>query len=188
MLCDDCGRNKAVIHIVQAGAGKRVEKNLCEECAAKYNEFLVPFGKRDMSVNDFLKGVFGAREEKEKEAERSARVEAEQTKLVCPNCGMSYPDFLQTGRIGCSVCYEVFRHQLEPILRRIHGSSAHCGKIPHRTGGTLELKQKVSRLREQLKQSVAREEYEKAAEYRDAIRRLEAELAEAEGGAADGNA
>ncbi len=183
MLCDDCGRNKAVVHIVQAGAGGRVEKNLCEECAAKYGDLLMPFGGRDVSVNDFLKGVFGAREERE---DRGSR--AEQTELVCPNCGMSYADFLQTGKIGCSVCYETFRHQLDPLLRRIHGSSAHSGKIPHRTGGALELKQRAARLREQLRESVMREEYEKAAEYRDAIRRIEKELAAKEGGAAHGDA
>ncbi|MFC2753468.1 MAG: 2Fe-2S iron-sulfur cluster-binding protein, partial [Cardiobacterium sp.] len=27
--------------------------------------------------------------------------------------------------IGCSVCYETFHHELQPLLRRIHGSSVH---------------------------------------------------------------
>ena len=183
MLCDDCGRNKAVVHIVQAGAGRRAEKNLCEECAAKYGEFLMPFGKRDVSVNDFLKGVFGAQEEKEARGSQAL----ERTELICPNCGMSYPDFLQTGKIGCSVCYETFRRQLDPLLRRIHGSSAHSGKIPHRTGGTLELKQRAALLREQLQACVAREEYEKAAAYRDEIRHIEKELAGEEGSGENGH-
>ena len=105
--------------------------------------------------------------------------------IVCPNCGMSYRDFQQTGKIGCSVCYATFRRQLEPLLRRIHGSSTHSGKIPHRTGGTLEMKHTIESLRKSLKECVAQEEYEKAAELRDKIRLLEHELAEkenAEGG------
>ena len=106
------------------------------------------------------------------------------TELVCPNCGMSYRDFQQTGKIGCSVCYATFRRQLEPLLRRIHGSSTHSGKIPHRTGGTLETKHTIEKLRRTLKECVAQEEYEKAAELRDKIRLLEKELDAKEGGEA----
>ena len=108
------------------------------------------------------------------------------TELVCPNCGMSYRDFQQTGKIGCSVCYATFRRQLEPLLRRIHGSSTHSGKIPHRTGGTLTMKHTIESLRSSLKECVAQEEYEKAAELRDKIRQLEHELMETEGGESDG--
>ena len=132
------------------------------------------------SVKDFLKGVFSnppqkAREEAPQGAER-----------VCPNCGMSYRDFQQTGKIGCSVCYATFRRQLEPLLRRIHGSSTHSGKIPHRTGGTLTMKHTIESLRSSLKECVAQEEYEKAAELRDKIRQLEQARMEPEGGERDG--
>lgn len=96
---------------------------------------------------------------------------------------MSYRDFQQSGKIGCADCYQTFRPQLEPLLRRIHGSSVHRGKIPHRSGGTLELKHEIGLLRQQLQESVAHEEYEKAAEYRDKIRALEKELSMKEGGA-----
>ena len=179
MICDDCGKKEAVVHIVQIGPNGRVEKNLCEDCAQKYGNTMFAPQERAMSVNDFLKGVFSntprPREEDTPEAEE----------LVCPNCGMRYRDFQQTGKIGCSVCYDTFRAQLEPLLRRIHGSSAHSGKIPHRTGGTLTMKHTIESLRSSLKECVAQEEYEKAAELRDKIRQLEHELAAketAEGG------
>ena len=89
---------------------------------------------------------------------------------------MSYNDFLETGKIGCSVCYDTFRSQLEPVLRRIHGSSTHTGKIPHRSGGNLELKHEMMQLKENLKAAVEHEEYEKAAVYRDKIHALEQTL------------
>ena len=104
--------------------------------------------------------------------------------LTCPNCGMSYADFQQTGKIGCSVCYGTFRRQLEPLLRRIHGTSTHSGKIPRRSGGTLELKQEIKRLRGELKEKVAQEEYEEAARLRDEVRALEQKLSAKEGGEA----
>lgn len=180
MLCDDCGRNRAVVHITQIGPNGRIEKNLCEECAANYSEFLVePRRKKNVSMNDFLKGVFSAN------PDESDRRQEKVTELVCPNCGMSYQDFQQTGKIGCSVCYSTFRRQLEPLLRRIHGSSIHSGKIPHRSGGRLEMKHEIETLRKALKECVAQEEYEKAAELRDRVRLLEKELGQKEEGNAN---
>ena len=179
MICDDCGKKEAVVHIVQIGPNGRVEKNLCEDCAQKYGNTMFAPQERAMSVNDFLKGVFSntprPREEDTPEVEE----------LVCPNCGMRYRDFQQTGKIGCSVCYDTFRAQLEPLLRRIHGSSVHSGKIPHRTGGRFETKHEIEVLRAALKDAVAKEAYEQAAEYRDQIRALEKKLMQEEGGEAD---
>ena len=182
MLCDDCGHHEAVVHIVQIGPQGRVEKNLCEKCAAGYGE-LMPESqpRKNMSVDDFLRGMFRQpAEQGEKPKER----EGEPLVLTCPNCGMSYEDFQQTGKIGCSVCYGTFRRQLEPLLRRIHGTSTHSGKIPRRSGGTLELKQEIKRLRAELQEKVAQEEYEEAAKLRDKVRAMERELSAKEGGEA----
>ena len=181
MLCDDCGRHEAVVHITQIGPDGRVEKNLCESCAAGYSEFAgVPQqDKRHVSVDDFLRGIFNSANNVPTEENRGTNAAGE---LVCPRCGMSYQDFSQTGKIGCAACYATFRQQLEPILRRIHGSSVHRGKIPHRSGGTLELKQNISLLQQQLKACVGQEEYEKAAQLRDKIRAMKQELAAKEGG------
>lgn len=182
MLCDDCGRHEAVVHITQIGPNGRVEKNLCEACAAGYSEFAgVPHqDKRNVSVDDFLRGIFSNAAVQEDKATN------EEGELVCPRCGMSYRDFSQQGKIGCAACYATFRQQLEPMLRRIHGSSVHRGKIPHRSGGTLELKQNIVLLQQQLKACVEQEEYEKAAELRDKVRAMKQELAAKEGGRDNG--
>ena len=181
MLCDDCGRNEATVHIVQIGPDGRVEKNLCQKCAAAYGNFVnVAKPQRDVSMDDFLKGIFSS-------ANKNRSASASQTELICPSCGMSYRDFEQTGKIGCADCYKTFRHQLEPLLRRIHGSSVHRGKIPHRSGSTLELKHEIEMLNQNLQECVAQEEYEKAAEYRDKIRALKKELDLREGTENDGN-
>ena len=178
MLCDDCGRHEAVVHITQIGPNGRVEKNLCEACSAGYSEFAcVPHqDRRNVSVDDFLRGIFS------NASEQSSETTNEAGELICPRGGMSYRDFSQTGKLGCAACYATFRQQLEPILRRIHGSSVHRGKIPHRSGGTLELKQNISLLQQQLKACVEQEEYEKAAELRDKVRAMKQELAAKEGG------
>ena len=90
---------------------------------------------------------------------------------------MSFRDFAQQGKIGCSVCYEAFREELMPLLRRLHGAGNHRGKIPKRAGGALALKQRIERLRTAQERAVAKEEYEKAAQYRDEIRALSVQLA-----------
>ena len=182
MLCDDCGRREAVVHITQIGPNGRVEKNLCESCAAGYSDFVnVPHpDKRHVSVDDFLRGIFNSTNNAAVENENKETNEAGEQ--ICPRCGMSYRDFSQQGKIGCAACYATFRQQLEPMLRRIHGSSVHRGKIPHRSGGTLELKQNIVLLQQELKACVEKEEYEKAAELRDKVRAMKQELAAKEGG------
>ena len=136
---------------------------------------------RNFTVNDFLKGLFRQPpEQKEEKAEVGQ---------VCPNCGMTYQDFAHTGKIGCSVCYDTFRGQLAPLLKRIHGSSTHSGKIPRRSGGVLVVRHEIALLKEQLADAVQSEAYEKAAEYRDKIRALERQIAaEEKGGEAHGRA
>ena len=63
---------------------------------------------------------------------------------------MSYQDFTRTGKIGCSDCYKTFALALEPLLRRIHGSSTHIGKIPNPRWWHIELKQEILNLRKQI--------------------------------------
>lgn len=170
MLCEECGRSEAIVHIVQIGPGGRSEKNICMSCAARYGETILRAQQQNVSVNDFLKGIFGGSRE-ESEATDDA------PHITCPNCGMRFQDFSRAG-IGCSVCYDTFHRELEPLLRRIHGSSVHRGKIPRRSGSSIMLRQEAEQLRARLKEAVAREEYEKAAEYRDRIRSLERQLEE----------
>ena len=171
-MCDDCHQNEACIHITQISPEGKMDKNLCEACAARYQSFMPPTDTRTFTVNDFLKGLFRQPQEQKEEKTDGG--------LVCPNCGMTYQDFAHTGKIGCSVCYDTFRAQLAPLLKRIHGSSAHSGKIPKRAGGALVTRHEVEVLKEALATAVQREEYEKAAEYRDKIRALEKQLAEDE--------
>ena len=181
MLCDDCHRNEACIHITQISPEGKMDKNLCEECAARYQNFMPSPDSREFTVNDFLKGLF--RQPPEQKEEKT------EVGLVCPNCGMTFQDFAHTGKIGCSVCYNTVRAQLAPLLKRIHGSSTHSGKIPRRSGGVLVVRHEIALLKEQLAEAVQSEAYEKAAEYRDKIRELERKIAaEEKGGGADGRA
>ncbi len=105
------------------------------------------------------------------------RTDEERVGLVqCPRCGLQYSSFKETGRLGCSECYTAFQFQLRPLLRRIHGDTRHRGKTPAHGSAGAERSRQIQRLHDDLQRAVEREEFEKAAQVRDEIRKLEAEL------------
>ena len=183
MLCDECGKNESAVRIVQVGSGGRVERNLCEQCAMNYGKWLLePLQQnKDVPVNEFLQSVFrtaqGTRPENSGGEEPS----------ICPHCGMEYKDFQKLGRIGCPECYRVFRKQLEPLIRRIHGVNVHAGKTPRQFGRVTARQHEIVELRAKLQEAIAREEYELAAQYRDRLRELERGQGTGREGGQDGN-
>ena len=61
-------------------------------------------------------------------------------------------------------------------MENIHGETQHCGKLPTRAADSSHRQYELIRLRKELQQAVASEEYESAAQLRDAIVSLESEL------------
>lgn len=167
MLCDRCNVNPATVHLKTMLNGIVEEKHLCQKCAKETGQLQLfnitnPF-------TSFFETLLGSMEY--------------QPKLLtsqCSACGSTFDQFRRTGQLGCPTCYREFDSELQPILRRIQGDVVHRGKIPVRKGGSLMVKRQIERLREELKELVRREEYEKAAKVRDEIRKLEKT---AEGGA-----
>lgn len=35
---------------------------------------------------------------------------------ICGNCGYNFDDFVKTGFLGCSECYQYFKKELEPFI------------------------------------------------------------------------
>lgn len=168
MYCEDCKQKPAAVHLTQVFNGNITQSHLCEECAAKKGGFIFDPGNK-FSIPNLLSSIFGS----------SCSVDpAPVSQLVtCPNCGMSFYDIRQTGKLGCSECYKVYEIELEPTLRRIHGNSQHIGKIPSRGGEKVLLRKEIENLKGKLQEAVSQEAYEKAAEIRDSIKELEIKLA-----------
>lgn len=217
MLCDECGKNQASIHIVQITPEGKSVRNLCQRCAAKLGADVANLEdiaglEGDFTVNDFLRGVFGGSHSRKTEdkgqpdtGEKLSAQETEQAEsgkifslkdigekkepadaqptehspaMQCSRCGLTLQEFANTGKLGCDNCYVTFKKYLTPVLKRIHGAGSHSGKIPARGGGKLVAKRQMENLRLKLKEAVAAEEYEKAAEYRDMIRAMEQDKGE----------
>ncbi len=167
MLCQECRKRQATVHITRIVNGHKTEMVLCEQCAKEKGE-LEMFAEPQFPLQSFLASLL---EQGGHAAQSTPAIAAR-----CSNCGLTYRDFARTGRLGCSQCYSEFGGWLDPVLRRIHGTSKHTGKVPARTGGTAKIRKSLNDLREALSRAVQSEEFEKAAGLRDEIRRLEKEL------------
>ncbi|MSR65555.1 MAG: excinuclease ABC subunit B [Verrucomicrobiae bacterium] len=164
MICDICKENEAKVHLTQIVDGKMQKVDLCEGCA-KEKGVSDPTG---FSLADLLLGL-GAAEELKPTGESGASVR-------CPACGFTQTDFKKTGRLGCPECYRVFEPGLNSLMKAMHKSEQHAGKIPSRAMRNQELSTKLKTLETNLKKAVEEEKYEDAATLRDQIRALETQL------------
>lgn len=167
MLCEECKKRPATVHFTKIVNGKKMEKHLCKECAQKFGEFGIKFDE-DFSISNLLGKFFET-------SEPSIGLEISDDEK-CSFCGMTYREFSKRGKFGCSQCYSTFTNRIENVLKRIHGSSYHTGKVPKRAGGKLRLKKEIMALKQQLQKAVEEEAFEKAAELRDRIRELKQQL------------
>lgn len=85
----------------------------------------------------------------------------------CPCCRMTFMEFRSGGRLGCPQDYTTFQAGLVPLLGRAHGASRHVGKRPRRGA---RRGPELIRLRTELGEAIAEQDYETAARLRDAIR------------------
>ncbi|MHB8927304.1 MAG: UvrB/UvrC motif-containing protein [Bacillota bacterium] len=177
MLCQECRKRSAVVRVTMVVNGQKMEMHMCEECARKKSEIEF-LADPSLPLQQLLGGLLS-----QAEHGQAAQAGTALEEKRCPSCGSTYEQFTQLGRLGCSECYHTFGEELRPMVRRIHGSVIHQGKVPARTGGDLKLKKEITDLRNALQKAVAKEDFEHAARLRDEIKELEKHIAEgAEGG------
>lgn len=168
MLCQECRRSEANIHIVKNVNGKQTELNLCERCARKKEEldftFEPQFSLHKLFTSMLNQGLIGSREEKEAAG------------MKCPDCNLTFTQFSQIGRLGCSSCALAFEERLKPLLRKIHAGCTHNGKIPARLRVRVNKLRELDKLKEELRDKIQKEEFEEAALLRDKIRAMQQEM------------
>ncbi|HOW88914.1 MAG TPA: UvrB/UvrC motif-containing protein [Elusimicrobiales bacterium] len=172
MLCRACKKKEATVFLKLAVNSKVVEMHLCGDCAPYAADG--SFGGLDIEPMNMAGQGGGACAFFKEFLPRDKRA------LSCPACGLAYHEFKDSGRLGCAGCYESFAPQLSELLTRIHGNCRHTGKrcgptagapAPERTRGAARASSSV--LRQALKKAVENEDFERAAELRDRIRKLE---------------
>ncbi len=169
MKCQKCKKNEATTHIKRVVNGEYTEHILCSECAhAMGYDNVFDFEMPDMFgglLQSFFTGALPARSGASR----------------CPECSSSYGDITDTGRVGCAKCYETFYNELLPSIRRIHGNTAHCGKVPQwaekakSEGKSQNPTKEIESLKSQLQKAVEEQNFELAAKLRDEIKEKEAD-------------
>ncbi len=187
MLCERCKERPATFFLTRIVNGEKTELHLCQQCAAETGQLGVVM-EPQFTFTNFLAGLLN---------NELGFAPARQSPSApqCSNCGLTYDDFRQVGQFACSHCYEEFEPYLEGLFRRVQGGTEHVGKRPGRVpprprraepkaakpvkpappGEATAAKPRIEQLREELAAAIAREEYERAAELRDEIRRREKE-------------
>jgi protein arginine kinase activator len=172
MLCQNCHKNLASVRYAEVVDGKVSDVHLCQECLALRQDETSPgfqfakpsqFGRKSRST-----GI------------SPEPIEARQS---CMACNTTLKQIVETGRVGCSSCYETFPAQLESLLEGIHTALAHRGKIPRLDSARARIRIDLQSKRTLLKTALNMENYEEAAALRDEIRALETGLSASDRGA-----
>ena len=191
MLCDNCRKRQANVRYSENINGRKKELNLCEECSKKLG-----ITNMDFSMPIDFSSFFGEFMENFSTPEFIPLFN-EIKALKCNNCGYTFEDIANTGKLGCGNCYEVFEERLDPIIKKIQGANCHVGrvgkiidnkidqKVSNRTSNKEkkdneseenkkenQLKKLQEELQEELKQAIKEERYEDAAKIRDEIKKM----------------
>lgn len=143
--------------------GSKIEKHLCEHCAEGEGITI----KANIPISQLLEDFILQTSCEEGEYESA-------DDLSCEVCGMTFDEFHDKGQLGCQNDYKAFEPMLDILIARAHeGATQHVGKVPRRAGVDQQKQNTILRLRGELKQAIKSEQYERAAQLRDEIKRVE---------------
>ena len=195
MLCQNCGKNEVNFRYTQIINGVKKEMALCDKCAKSLGLENLDFNM-PINFSSFLGDFFGGTESTD-----FLPSFTKTTTMQCDNCGTTYDEFIDTGKFGCSHCYDIFADWLDNVLKNIHGSARHVGRRSNlslediktveedvqkvKGKKTTEVEknkenakqnnskeEKIKQLNADLKKAIKEERYEDAAKIRDEIKKL----------------
>lgn len=178
MKCENCGKREATVRYSENINGRKRELNLCEECSRELG-----IDSMDFSMPIDFSSFFAGMLEEFQGSDFMPMIDTVKD-IKCKSCGNTFEDILNTGKFGCANCYDTFESRLDPIIRKIQGSTKHVGRLgkvtehkvnsnPANKTKKQEPKNKLEELKEKLKKAVQEEKYEDAAKFRDEIAKYE---------------
>lgn len=185
--CQLCGKKEATIHLTELDAsGHPRELHACASCTQALGSALEDGPPPIASLLEHASAGTSSSSEGGETV-----TEPEQP---CPQCGLEFSEYAANNLFGCAHDYLAFSEQVEALLARYHGATRHVGRAPARashapaalpatapsppaapTPAALAVPPAVSerrRLEGALKEAVAKERYEEAAQLRDQLRQL----------------
>ncbi|MBQ2952932.1 MAG: UvrB/UvrC motif-containing protein [Clostridia bacterium] len=182
-LCEDCGKNDAVCTMAVMMGTKTIHRKLCQACMAKTSMALAA-GNLGQVLGSILAAAQGAAQPaaapdalrpqpapKPQAAPALPTVEGEPES--CPGCGLPYAQLRQHGRAGCARCWTAFRRTVEKGLASYAPAVQHTGRRPVDSEEARRDRAVREMLQRRLEEAIAREDYESAAQLRDAMREID---------------
>lgn len=163
MQCESCQKNVATVHLTDVSNNKKRQIHLCEDCAKGQGVTIKSYMHKEPSYQEFVSQL----------VESQADHPLAESDLKCSKCGLTYRRFRSTGKFGCPHDYVVFKKGLLGLLEKIHSKVQHTGKVPLRASDQIARQKELRTLRAELEKAIRGEAYEKAAEIRDKIYRME---------------
>jgi len=170
MRCQKCDK-PATFHITELTGGKPHELHLCEDHAREY----LTSSSEEAAGSGSMAATLAQQVAQQMVVGQTAEELAELDQQSCPVCGITFYEFRSRGRLGCPHDYVCFQGQLEPLILNVHGEVRHKGKSPRRCADGSEERTRLIRARREMKEAIENENYERASELRDLIRRTENE-------------
>jgi len=180
MKCERCGKEDAVIKMTRIErSGQVLTICLCQPCAAEASPHQKKVAQKPSSIEELLKELLKSQKGSGAGAVVPADEEAQRLLVPpCPSCGLDFGIYKSTFMLGCPDCYEAFATYLEPDLKRLHrGATSHSGEK-----GTVDselglMQRQLEDMRQEQRQAVEYEDFERAAFLRDEIGALEKRIA-----------
>ncbi len=150
MLCDKCKKNEANVHCTTIINGVKEEKHLCSKCAEKEN--LQPFNNmfdRDWfdEFDDFMNF----------------------DDLLPCSCGTTLRQIADTGSVGCDNCSGHYKDIISQAMDSIHKGAQ---KKLEENKNMSDSDKKILKLKQDIADAVAKEDYETAAQLKKEIDKL----------------
>ncbi|MBR1715905.1 MAG: UvrB/UvrC motif-containing protein [Treponema sp.] len=179
MLCSLCHENEACIFVEQTNVVTQKRRMcLCADCA---RQFGIPPTSKTMTKS--LTALFDAflKVNNANDVYRNSP----DSKKLCPVCGISLLSIKKTRKVGCPECYAIFKDEINDILKNIGVTNEYTGSMPKRIRNFSSVLTTRVAIQGKLEESLKKEDYEKAAIYRDYLKALEKAPVAGDGDAED---
>ena len=179
MICDNCRKNEASIHLIQLNNSGEVKKfDLCKDCVRDLSflsgeEITGEEFKDSTNILAIDLGFFAENESFDLFNNLSS---TSKDSRRCQFCNISLSAIKKIGRLGCPLCYEEFKEELSPLIKLIQSGVEHKGKVPLNCNKRLKIEKKIKDLKFMLEEQIIIENFEEAAKLRDKISSLQKKL------------
>lgn len=194
MICQNCHRNEANVHMTTTINGHTEEQHLCSECAEKSGVLKESFAMNSLFPSDRMSRMFSPANWFGNNLFGLPFGNSMNERLLgdsCPSCDMTLNQFGETGLLGCPDCYDTYRDEVSDIVERQQGTDQHLsingrddtietaadeveteGETETATSGD---DNRLNELKQRLQTALDEEDYLECAKLRDEIRKLEEE-------------